>query len=134
MSSPAKKPARPEGLGRPPRMGRDILMNVNPKLDLLEADVMFRIAAHREASLKKTADIESGSTRQRTRVRARIAGANSDLADALADEMALGPKVNTSIENLKSEIGELQRETVAYVLDLRSVLTGQQQRVFDEKV
>ena len=82
----------------------------------------------------KITDIESRFTRQRTRLRARIAGANSDLADALADEMTLGPKVNTSIENLKSEIGELQRETVAYVLDLRSVLTQQQQMVFDEKV
>jgi hypothetical protein len=31
-------------------------------------------------------------------------------------------------------IGDLQRETVAYVLDLRGVLTEQQQMVFDEKV
>jgi Heavy-metal resistance len=82
----------------------------------------------------KITDIESRFSRQRTKLRARIASANSDLADALAAEMTLGPKVDTSIENLKSMIGELQRATVVYVLDLRGVLTQQQQMVFDEKV
>jgi Heavy-metal resistance len=79
-------------------------------------------------------DIEVRFGRERNRLRARIANANSDLADALADEMALGPKVETSIGHLKSLIGDLQRLTVAYVLDLRGVLSEQQQTVFDEKV
>jgi hypothetical protein len=79
-------------------------------------------------------DIERRFARQRTTLRARIANANSELADALAQEMFLGPKVETCIEHLKSLIGELQHQTVAYVLELRSVLTEQQQTVFDEKV
>jgi nickel and cobalt resistance protein CnrR len=78
--------------------------------------------------------IEARFLRQRTKLRARIANANSDLSDALADEMSLGPKVETSIGHLQSMIGELQRETVGYVLELRAVLTEQQQKVFDEKV
>ena len=79
-------------------------------------------------------DIESKFSRQRAKLRARIASANNDLADALAGEMTLGPKVESSIERVKSTIGELQHATVAYVLDLRGVLTEQQQMVFDEKV
>jgi hypothetical protein len=82
----------------------------------------------------KINDIEVRFGHERNRLRARIANANSELADALADEMTFGPKVDTSIEHLKSLIGDLQRETVAYVLDLRGVLTEQQQMVFDEKV
>jgi Heavy-metal resistance len=82
----------------------------------------------------KITDIDSRFSRQRIKLRARIASANSDLADALSAEMTLGPKTEASIENLKSMIGELQRATVVYVLDLRGVLTEPQQTVFDEKV
>ena len=87
----------------------------------------------REQKVKIT-DIEARFSRERAQHRARIASANSDLADALAEEMTLGPKVTLSIERLQGEIGELQRETVAYMLELRSVLTEQQRIVFDEKV
>jgi nickel and cobalt resistance protein CnrR len=87
-----------------------------------------------QAQKNQINDIEVRYAHQRTKLRARIANANSELADALADEMTLGPKVEISIEHLKSMIGELQHETVAYVLDLRAVLSEQQQMVFDEKV
>src|ERR1700760_2752658 len=63
-------------------------------------------------------DIESRYARKRSKLRGRIAWADSELADALAEEMNLGPKVETSIEHLKSLVGELQHETVAYVLEL----------------
>jgi hypothetical protein len=79
-------------------------------------------------------EIESRYAQKRSKLRARIAWANSELADALADEMSLGPKVETSIEHLKTVVGELQHETVAYVLELRATLTPQQQMIFDEKV
>jgi hypothetical protein len=78
--------------------------------------------------------IESRYARKRSKLRGRIAWANSELADALADEMSLGPKVETSIEHLKSVVGELQHETVAYVLELRATLSEPQRTIFDEKV
>ena len=78
--------------------------------------------------------IERHFARQRTSLRARIAMADSELADALVVEMTLGPRVEASIEQLKATVGELQRQTVAYVLELRAVLTEEQQMVFDEKV
>jgi hypothetical protein len=79
-------------------------------------------------------EIESRYARRRSKLRGRIAWANSELADALAEERSLGPKVETSIEHLKSVVGELQHETVAYVLELRATLTEPQRTVFDEKV
>jgi nickel and cobalt resistance protein CnrR len=79
-------------------------------------------------------DIEVRYSHKRTKLRTQIASANVELADALAVEMTLGPKVESSIEDLKGVIGQLQHETVAYVLELRAVLTEQQQMVFDEKV
>jgi hypothetical protein len=79
-------------------------------------------------------DIEIRYSNKRRKLRSRIAAANSQLADALAVEMRLGPKVESSIDDLKGIVGELQHETVAYVLELRSVMSDQQQVVFDEKV
>jgi hypothetical protein len=78
--------------------------------------------------------IEERYAHQRTQRRTRIAAANVELANALAEEMSYGPLAEASIEHLKSEVGELQKDTVLYVLDLRAVLTPQQRVVFDEKV
>jgi hypothetical protein len=70
----------------------------------------------------------------RTVLRAHIAAANVELSNALAEEMGFGPAVEKSIDDLKSQVGELQRQTVLYVLSLRDVLTPPQQAIFDEKV
>jgi nickel and cobalt resistance protein CnrR len=70
----------------------------------------------------------------RTVLRAHIAAANVELSNALAEEMGFGPAVEKSIDDLKTQVGELQRQTVLYVLSLRAVLTPPQQAIFDEKV
>jgi hypothetical protein len=48
--------------------------------------------------------------------------------------MSLGPLAEGSIKDLSTAVGQLQRETVVYILELRAVLTQQQQMLFDEKV
>jgi hypothetical protein len=78
--------------------------------------------------------IDQSYAHTRTVLRARIGEANVELSNALADEMGFGPSVKKSIDDLKSVVGELQRQTVLYVLNLRAVLTPQQQAIFDEKV
>ncbi len=70
----------------------------------------------------------------RTVLRAHIAEANVELSNALAEEMGFGPAVEKSIDDLESQVGELQRQTVLYVLSLRAVLTPPQQAIFDQKV
>lgn len=78
--------------------------------------------------------IDQRYAHERTLLRARIARANVELSDALAEEMGFGPAVEKSINDLKTQVGELQRQTVLYVLSLRAVLTPPQQAIFDEKV
>ena len=78
--------------------------------------------------------IEQRYAHQRTQLRARITTANVELGNALSEEMSFGPAVERSIDDLKSSVGELQKQTVIYVLDLRAVLTPDQQVLFDEKV
>ncbi len=87
-----------------------------------------------DAQKARIDEIEVRYSHKRTKLRTQIAAANVELADALAVEMTLGPHVEMSIEHLKGVIGQLQHETVEYVLELRSVLSEQQQMVFDEKV
>lgn len=78
--------------------------------------------------------VEADYAHKRTALRAQIAAANVELGNALAEEMSLGPLADTSIQHLQTAVGELQRATVVYVLQLRAVLTPQQQAVFDDKV
>jgi Spy/CpxP family protein refolding chaperone len=83
---------------------------------------------------QRIAAVEQRYAHQRTQLRTRITAANVELADALSEEMSFGPAVEKSIDDLKGVVGELQKQTVLYVLDLRAVLTPAQQAVFDEKV
>lgn len=83
---------------------------------------------------QKISEIEARYSHTRSTLRGRIAAANIDLANALAQEMSYGPLAQDSIHRLQSDVGELQTQTVLYVLDLRAVLTPEQRVVFDEKV
>lgn len=71
---------------------------------------------------------------RRAQLRHSIVGANFELANALGEEMSMGPRTKASIERVKNIVGELQSATVGYVLSLRQVLTPEQQMVFDNKV
>ena len=71
---------------------------------------------------------------QRARLRHSIVAANFDLANALGEEMSMGPQTRASIERVKNIVGDLQSATVDYVLSLRQALSPEQQMVFDNKV
>jgi len=78
--------------------------------------------------------IEKKFVANRDSERTRIMGTNANLANALAEEMSFGPKTEASIQTLESSVGQLQKDTVIYVLELREVLNPAQRAVFDEKV
>lgn len=79
-------------------------------------------------------DIETHYLTERNQLRMQIKGANFDLANALSEEMSFGPKTEASIHRLETTVGQLQKDTVLYVLALREVLSTEQRVVFDEKV
>ena len=78
--------------------------------------------------------IETRYAHNRNALRAQITSANAELGEALANEMALGTAAQRALEHLQTAMGELQKQTILYVLEVRSVLTPQQQQVLDQKV
>ncbi len=71
---------------------------------------------------------------KRNALRADIGSANAELAQALANEMALGTAAERALTHIQTSLGQMQRDSVLYVLDVRAVLTPDQQTLLDRKI
>ncbi len=78
--------------------------------------------------------IETRYTTTRNTLRVKIGQANIELAGAMSEEMTFGPQAQNAIDHLQASVGDLQRQTVLYVLEVRDVLTPAQQVAYDQKV
>ncbi len=110
----------------------------SPRAKLLLRDSVYQMV-HQDMTLtadqrRRIDDIESRYAHHRNELRAKIGSANAELGEALANEMALGTAASRALEHLQQDMGDLQRETILYVLEVRNVLTPQQQQVLDQKV
>ena len=56
---------------------------------------------------------------------------NARLAKAIEADDGYGPRVTAAIDQSHRDMGALQRETLLHMFRLRSVLTGDQARMFD---
>jgi hypothetical protein len=83
---------------------------------------------------KAIAGIDARYNRKRETLRAQISRANVEIADALAVEMAYGPRAERAINHLQATVGELQKSTILYVLEVRDTLTLEQKTIYDEQV
>ena len=83
---------------------------------------------------KEVQAIESKYYDQRVALRQKVAGANRELADALMADMAFGREAQQASNHVEQGLGQLQRATILYVLEVRDVLTPEQQTVYDRKV
>jgi nickel and cobalt resistance protein CnrR len=119
------------GVSRFARASADLPPPLRMAVDDLTHRGLVGLTPEQKASIDA---IEVRYARQRTQLRARIEAANLELGGALSEEMSYGPAVDKSIIDLETVVGELQKQTVMYVLDLRAVLTPPQQAVFDDKV
>lgn len=86
------------------------------------------------AQRKEIDAVEARYTKRRNSLRVQIGQANVELASAMSEEMAFGPKAQAAIDDLQSSVGDLQSSTVLYILELRDVLTPQQRVLYDRKV
>ncbi len=105
---------------------------------LLLRDSVYQMV-HQDLTLtgdqkRRIDQIEDRYARRRNALRAQIGSANAELGEALANEMALGTAAQRALEHLQESMGALQKETILYVLEVRSVLTPAQQRTLDQKV
>jgi Spy/CpxP family protein refolding chaperone len=80
------------------------------------------------------AQIDDRYEHQRNLHRADIGAADAELAQALANEMALGTAAQRALGHIQASLGEMQRDSVVYVLDVRAVLTPDQQTALDRKI
>jgi len=71
----------------------------------------------------------------RRRVReAELRSANAELAAAIQARHEYSPEVQASVERFHHAMGELQKETIVHVLEMRRVLTPEQAAKFDARV
>ena len=94
---------------------------------------------HRDLKLtagqsKEIEAIEATYYQRRSSLRQQVAGANRELADALMNDMAFGREAQLATNHVEEGLGELQRATVCYVLQVRDVLRPEQQMIYDRKV
>jgi len=109
-----------------------------PRAKLLLRDSVYQMV-HQDMNLtaeqkRKIDEIETRYAHRRNELRAQIGSADAELGEALANEMALGTAASRALEHLQQSMGDLQRTTILYTLEIRAVLTPQQQQVLDQKV
>jgi len=78
--------------------------------------------------------IEDHFYQRRGMLRNQIAEANIDLADALLSDMSYGRAAQMAVMDVQEGLGELQRATVLYVLEVRDVLRPDQQAIYDRRI
>ena len=83
---------------------------------------------------KEIQAIEGKYYDRRIELREQVAGANRELADALMADMAFGREAQQASNHVEEGLGQLQRATILYVLEVRDVLTPEQQMIYDRKV
>ena len=109
-----------------------------PRARLLLRDSVYQMV-HQDLKLtpeqsRRIDEIEARYAHKRNTPRAQIGSANAELGEALANEMAIGTAASRALDHLQQAMGDLQRETIVYVLQVRAVLTPAQQQVLDQKV
>jgi Spy/CpxP family protein refolding chaperone len=71
--------------------------------------------------------------RRKTR-EAQLRAANAELAAAIRARHEYSPEVTAAVERFHQAMGELQKETITHVLDVRKVLTPAQAARYDERI
>ncbi|MBT9473215.1 MAG: periplasmic heavy metal sensor [Pseudomonadota bacterium] len=88
-------------------------------------------------STDQKAKLEILETEFAVRRRAREAElrlANAELAAAIETQHRYSPEVKSAIEHFHDVMGELQKETIVHILDMRAILTPNQAAIFDKRV
>ena len=65
---------------------------------------------------------------------AELRMANAELAGAINAKHEYSPEVRIAIEHFHDVMGELQKETVVHILQMRAILTPEQAAIFDRRV
>jgi len=94
---------------------------------------------HNELKLNASqeAKVEAIETRFAARKKALAADmrtANAVLADAIEAEHGYGPKVTIAVDHVHHVMGDMQKETLEHLFEMRAVMNADQARRFDQTV
>lgn len=103
-----------------------------------EAPSLHDIVHHDlELSPEQLTRIEAIEARFATRrpvLEAEVQAANLELARAIEQSDGDGPQVQAAVDHFHVAMGALQKETIAHVFEMRSLLTPAQAEVFDDRI
>ncbi len=94
---------------------------------------------HEDLALTKAQEAQLEGMEQEFAVRRRareaeLRAANAELAAAIQARHENSPEVQAAVERFHHTMGELQKETILHVLDMRKVLTPQQAAKYDRRI
>ena len=78
--------------------------------------------------------IEARFAAIRPGLEAEVRAANQELARAIEQGEGDGPQVQAAVDHFHVAMGALQKETIAHVFEMRSVLTPAQAAVFNDRI
>lgn len=109
------------------------LLNTQPLRQSVDAVIAgdLNLTAEQKSQIEA---IQDRFDQERRGLRNRIAEGNLQLADALMEDMAYGRQAQLAVQTVQNGLGDLQKATVLYVLEVRDILTNDQQRIYDRKV
>jgi Spy/CpxP family protein refolding chaperone len=113
------------GLGRlvfAPERTPSLHEMLHDELDLTPAQEEAIAALERDFAIRRRA------------LEAEMRAANGELAAAMREEHAYGPRVTAAVERFHAAMGELQGATMEHVFAMREVLTPAQRTEFDTVV
>ena len=111
----------------------------NPDYRLVQfrerVDRMLSEEMHLSAQQKRRVElIEHNYTLDYNLALADLHASNSELAAALANDMSLNDDAKAAIKEIEVNVGQMQTSTVNYIVDIRNVLTPDQQKIFDGRI
>jgi nickel and cobalt resistance protein CnrR len=94
---------------------------------------------HEELDLSDTQETRLEGLEQNFAVRrkareAELRAANAALAEAIQARHAYSPEVQAAVDRFHHTMGELQKETIVHVLEMRQVLTPAQAARYDQRI
>ena len=104
------------------------LRQAPPDLDHLLHE-QLNLTADQEARIES---LETAMGAKRKELQARILEANRELAAAIAEDHAYGPREKAAIEHFHGAMVELQEDTLHHVMAMRAVLNPDQAKRFDD--
>lgn len=78
--------------------------------------------------------IEARFALRKKALEADMRAANSRLADAIEVEHGYGPKVTAAVDHVHHVMGNMQKETLEHLFEMRAVMNPGQARRFDQTV